>query len=116
MKYLLLAFMAIAFWSCTDFSKNQYITSYEDFVKEASTNYINYDDQKRKESDEKFQQFSEVDYKKYEGNFTPEEKAKVNQLAGKYYAIVAKQKATSVTKELENLLDKTKGVLDELKN
>lgn len=116
MKYLLLAFLTIGLWSCSDFSKNQYITSYEDFVKEASAKYRDYDDQKRNESDEKFKQFSEVEYKKYEGNFTPEEKAKINQLTGKYYAIVAKQKANSVTKELENLLDKTKGVLDELKN
>jgi hypothetical protein len=114
MKHLIFAALTLGFISCTEISKKQYISSYESFINEASDKYSHFDDKMRNEADEKFKQFSEVEYKKYISNLTAEERAKVNQLTGKYYAIVAKQKGTELTREFENLVDKTKGVLNEL--
>ncbi len=114
MKYIFLSILTFWLSSCADFSKNQYVSEYENFVTDLSGKYASYDEKSRLAAEEKFKQFSEVEYKKYEANMTADEKTKVNNLTGKCYAIMAKQKATQITKEFENLLDKTKGVLEEL--
>jgi hypothetical protein len=115
MKLFLFAFFTcIILFGCGDFSKGQYISSYEAFVTEASDKYKDYTEAERTAADAKFKKFSEEDFNKFKANFTPEEKAKVNQLTGKFYAIVAKQKATQISNEINNLLDKTKGVLEEI--
>ncbi len=114
MKLFYTSLLAILFFSCGDFTKANYISSYEKFVNDASEHYATYSDKERQEADLKFKKYSEEDLLKYKADLSPEEKAHINQLTGKYYAIVAKQKAGQISDELKDVMQKAKGVLDEI--
>ncbi|MBK8701493.1 MAG: hypothetical protein IPN29_18885 [Saprospiraceae bacterium] len=115
MRYILLLFLATLMVSCGDsFKRTSFLNEYENFVESLAKNGASYDEKKWQEAEEKFRQYSEMEYPKFKEGFTPEERTKYNSLTGRYYGLLAKHKASSISRELEGLLEQTKGVLNEL--
>ncbi|MFM2393885.1 MAG: hypothetical protein RLZZ546_1867 [Bacteroidota bacterium] len=114
MRYLLFFILIVVFGSCESMQKASFLSNYESFINETKEKGHTYTSNQWDETEKKFKQFTEVDYPALKESLTSEEKAKYNQLTGKYYVIYAKKQTSGAVEEIKNLLEKTKGALDEI--
>ena len=112
----LLPIVFLVFLSCEGIYKTSFLENYNQFIEDLKKNQSSYTEAQWDEAATKFKNFTEVEYPKYKDAMTAEERSKYNALNGKYYGIVAKHKAGEVSRELEDLLNQTKGLLDEMNN
>lgn len=116
MKNLLTLFLFASLVACSgSIQKQAFIFEYTDFIEEVSKDGVNYDEKKWNETEQKFNNFKDVEYPKYKDKMTAGETQKYNELTGRYYGAVARHQASKLKKEFQGLLDQTQGVLDELK-
>jgi hypothetical protein len=116
MKNVLTLFLFLSLLSCgLSLEKQAFIINYTDFVEEVSKDGSNYDEKKWNETEQKFNNFNDVEYPKYKDKMTAEETKQYNELTGRYYGAVARHQASKLKKEFQGLLDQTQGVIDELK-
>jgi hypothetical protein len=101
--------------ACTEsISKVVYIHNYESWIIKLKSEYKKYNDSDWSRIDEEFKQFSETEYNKYKDDFTEQERQKVDNITGQYFAIVVKYNAGKVKNEVKSILDKADGMINEL--
>lgn len=102
--------------ACTNsLNKQDYITSYETWINKLKIEYKGYkkDDWSKAETD--FKRYSEGEYNRFKDQFTEEERERIDNLTGQYYAMLAKYKADQLEGELKSIMNKAKGMFEELK-
>lgn len=114
MRHLLFFCIFLLLSSCESMKKASFLSSYESFINDLKEKGASYDAKKWTETEEKFKQFTEVDYPAIKESLTPEERSKYNQLTGKYYIIYAKKQTSGAADEIKDLLEKAKGAIEEI--
>lgn len=108
-------FLAAA--ACTDsLTKSDYISNYETWVNKMKIEYKEYKKADWSKAEADFKRYSEGEYNKFKDQFTEEEREKIDNLTGQYSAILLKHKTSQVKSELKSIMNKAKGMLEELKN
>ena len=74
---LILFISFILFVSCSPMSKDSYLKQYVSFMDDVSSNYVTYDDQDWKDTDEKFKKFDVEWFKKFQDDLSFSEKATI---------------------------------------
>ena len=101
--------------ACTEsFTKDGYIRNYEAWVSTLKLHYKVYKDSDWSRAEAEFKRYSETEYNRFKDDLTPEERQKVDRLAGQYYAMLAKYKANQVKDEINSMMNKAKGMFEEL--
>lgn len=101
--------------ACTEsFNKDGYIRNYEAWVSTLQLHYKDYKDSDWSRAEAEFKRYSETEYNRFKDDLTPEERQKVDRLAGQYYAMLAKYKANQVKVEIKSMMNKAKGLFEEL--
>lgn len=101
--------------ACTEsFTKDGYIRNYEAWVSTLKLHYKDYKDSDWSRAEAEFKRYSETEYSRFKDDLTPEERQKVDRLAGQYYAMLAKYKANQVKDEINSMMNKAKGMFEEL--
>lgn len=115
-KKIMVVMVLILFISaCTKpISKIIYMHNYEAWIIKLKSEYKSYNDSDWSRIDEEFREYSETDYNKYKNDFTEEERQKVDNITGQYFAIVVKYNAGKVKNEVKSILDKADGMINEL--
>ena len=95
-------------------SKQSYISKFDEFVSETSTNCKNYTDTDWAKADTTFAQFEKDCLYKWDKDLTADENARINELKGKYQAIKVKAGLLDLKNGLNNLLEQSKSFVKEL--
>lgn len=116
MKYtLILVTLFFSLTSCKEaLFKEQYVSNFENFLEEFRENHAAYNEEDWKKAEEKYKYYAETEYEKFKNDLTQEQKGKVNNLKGSYYAIFTKHKAGELGEELKELLQQAEGALNEI--
>lgn len=85
MKYLILIFLLPFMISCT--SKEGYIEDYREFITDVRKDFRSYDDEKWKETDELFEEYSEKMYDKFFDDLSDDEICELNTYNSIYLGI-----------------------------
>jgi len=96
------------------FTKDSYIRNYEAWVITLKLHYKDYKDSDWSRAEAEFKRYSETEYNRLKDDLTQEERQKVDRLAGQYYAMLAKYKAYKVKDEINSMMNKAKGMFEEL--
>jgi len=62
-----------------------------------------------------FKRYSQGEYNRFKDQFTEEERERIDNLTGQYYAMLAKYKTNQLKGELKSIMNKAKGMFEELK-
>ncbi len=114
MKYLIIMFSFLTLLGCQEAMKEAYIMKFEKFIEEVEKNKSTFDESKWKVMEGKFTELNEVEFKKFEGTLTPEERSKINSLKGKYYGIVATNKVNELGKKFKDVLEQVEGAAKQI--
>jgi multidrug resistance efflux pump len=103
--------------ACTNslLTKRDYISNYEAWIKNLKANYKEYKKPDWSTAEADFKRYSEGDYNRLKDQFSEEEREKVDNLTGQYYALLAKSKANQVKGEIKSIINKAQAMLEELK-
>lgn len=102
------------FSSCQSESKENFIQNFETFITEVDTGAKNYSNIDWQTADEKFTEYKDNEFPKWEDLMTSEEKDKVNKMIGIYQALQVKRAIKDVKNQIENVIDQTKTIYNEL--
>ena len=114
LKFTILIFLIITFFSCESYQRNNYVSNFKQFVDKVENKASTYNDKDWQDADNEFKNLSEVEYNKYENDLTEEQNSKINDLKGKYYALRIKQGIKAFGKELKNSLEQINSASKEL--
>ena len=95
-------------------SKKTYISKFDEFVSETSTNYKIFSEKDWVRVDSTFALLENDGLNKWRNELTPDESKHVNELKGKYYALKVKAGFEGVKNGLNDLIDQTDSFLKEL--
>jgi hypothetical protein len=107
----------MVFASCNSkpvYTKEQYISRFENFVAATEKNYMDYDDQAWENADEEFTNLRETEYKRFEKELNSEEQVKIDKLIGQYYSFVAIYKAKQVQNKLKRIYNQAESFFDNI--
>ena len=104
----------IALPSCTRDSKEDFIANINSFISEVDSKAAEYSEIDWQNADEQFLDYKDNQFPLWEDIMTPIEKAKVNELIGKYQAMQIKRGLHNLKNKIENTLDQTKAIFKEL--
>ena len=113
---IMVAVLLLVAAACTSsLTKQVYISNYETWINKLKTEYKEYkkDDWSNAEAD--FKKFSESEYNRFKDQLTEEERERLDNLTGQYYAVLAKYKANQVKGELKSIMNKAQAMFEELK-
>ncbi|HOP03059.1 MAG TPA: hypothetical protein PL017_03450 [Tenuifilaceae bacterium] len=88
-RILILTLMATIFFACEPTSKEKYMADYKRFVDEVAAQGSNYTADDWKKANETFSKFNNEWYKKFESEFTLNDKARILGYQVKYNAVKA---------------------------
>ena len=95
-------------------TKKSYISKFDEFVSETSSNYKNFSEKDWVRVDSTFALLENDGLNKWRNELTPDESKHVNELKGKYYALKVKAGFEGVKNGLNDLIDQTDSFLKEL--
>lgn len=78
-KNFLLLVLCISILGCQEYTKEQYLQDYKNFVEEIKSQHSTYEDDSWKQADAKNGQFYGSDYKRFAGELKPSEYLKVQR-------------------------------------
>ena len=110
---LVLLFLIILH-SCSIESKKTYISKFDEFVSETSSNCKDFSEKDWAKVDTTFAHLENEDLKKWQNELTPDESKHINELKGKYYALKVKAGFKDLKNGLNDLIDQTGSFLKEL--
>jgi hypothetical protein len=113
-KYLFLFIVFLNLNGCISVQKKSYIDNFETFVSDVEANYKTYSEKDWEEADLKYENFTEVDYKKYNNSLTESENSHLNTLIGKYEAIKLKAGILGIKSQLQNSIQQASTFIDEI--
>lgn len=102
--------------SCNSESKQSFIANFEVFMEEIGSNSKNYSNVDWQNADAQFADFKDNQLLLWEDSMTPDEKTKVNELIGKYQAQIVKRGINEFKDQVNDVIDQTKTMFDELTN
>ena len=112
--YLLLSIFGLAFLFQSCESKKSYISKFDEFVSETSTNYKNFSETEWAKADSTFAHFEKEYSNKWNKDLTPDENAHINELKGKYQALKLKSGIKDIKNELNDIIEQSKSFVKEL--
>ncbi len=112
--FLLLSLLSLVIGSCHRESKDTFISNLNEFIGEVESNATYYSDADWEVANAQFQDFNENQLSMWEETMTPSEKAKVNELIGKYQAMQIKRGLHNLKNKIENTLEQTKSMFKEI--
>ena len=95
-------------------SKKSYISEFDEFVSETSTNYKKFSDKDWAKADTTFAHFEARDYPKWQSELTKEEFSHVNELIGKYQALKVKSSLNDLKDGVNNFMEQTGAFINAL--
>ena len=95
-------------------SKKSYISKFDEFVSETSTNYKNFSETEWAKADSTFAHFEKEYSNKWNKDLTPDENAHINELKGKYQALKLKSGIKDIKNELNDIIEQSKSFVKEL--
>ena len=95
-------------------SKKSYISKFDEFVSETSTNYKNFSETEWAKADTTFAHFEKEYSNKWNKDLTPDENAHINELKGKYQALKVKSGIKDIKNELNDIIEQSKSFVKEL--
>ena len=95
-------------------SKQSFMSKFDVFVTETSTNYTNYSGTDWAKADTTFAQFEKDCLYKWDKDLTADENARINELKGKYLAIKVKAGLIDLKNGLNDLLEQSESFVKEL--
>ena len=108
--------LLLAAAACTDpLTKPDYISSYEAWINKLKVEYKEYKKADWSKAEADFKRYSHGEYNRFKDQFTEEERERIDNLTGQYYAMLAKYKTNQVKGELKSIMNKAKGMFEELK-
>ena len=117
MKNIYIKIVAIVvmtlFVSCCN-TKKEFITSFEKFISITESNYTDYNSATWDKVNAEFKELSEVEFNKFKGKLTDEEKTKIGKLKGRYYLVLAKYKALELQRRGKGIYDQIEGFIEGL--
>ncbi len=112
-RIALIAILAMS--ACTDSAlKAEYIESYSTWINTLEANFVRYKDADWAKAEIDFTYYSDTEFEKYKDVLTDAEKAKIDNLTGRYYGILAKHKLIEAKVGLKSILNKAQGAYEEL--
>lgn len=102
------------FSSCQSESKENFIENFEKLINEANKGAKDYSNADWQKADEQFADYKDRQFPLWEDLMTPSEKGKVNEMIGKYQALQVKRAIKDVKNQVENVIDQTKTIYNEL--
>ena len=113
----MVAVLLLIVTACTNslLTKPDYISNYETWIKNLKDNYKEYKRPDWSKAEADFKKYSEGEYNRFKDQLTEEEREKVDNLTGQYYAVLAKYKANQVKGELKSIITKVQSMFEELK-
>ncbi len=102
------------FISCKNDSKESFMEGFESFMTEVDSGSKNYSNVDWQNADEQFANFKDNQFPIWEDSMTPDEKAKVNEMIGKYQAQVVKRGIKDFKNQVNDVIDQTKTMFNEL--
>ncbi len=87
---------------------------FESFMTEVDSGSKNYSNVDWQNADEQFANFKDNQFPIWEDSMTPDEKAKVNEMIGKYQAQVVKRGIKDFKNQVNDVIDQTKTMFNEL--
>ncbi len=112
--FLLLSLLSLVIGSCHRESKDTFISNLNEFIGEVESNATYYSAADWEVANAQFQDFNENQLSMWEETMTPSEKAKVNELIGKYQAMQIKRGLHNLKNKIENTLEQTKSMFKEI--
>jgi hypothetical protein len=113
--HILVAGLLLCATACAEsYTKNGYINDYESWVNNLQQEYMDYEDADWPQAEKEFKRFSETEFNRFKDDITPEERQKIDYLTGQYYALVLKYNAKQIKEEFKSIMNKAKGMFDEL--
>ena len=85
-------------------------------MEEVGSNSKNYSNVDWQNADAQFADFKDNQLLLWEDSMTPDEKTKVNELIGKYQAQIVKRGINEFKDQVNDVIDQTKTMFDELTN
>ena len=113
-SYFLLLITGLFFTLQSCESKQSFMSKFDSFVSETSTNYKNYSETDWAKADTTYAHFDKEYSNKWNKDFTPDEKARFNELKGKYLAIKVKAGLLDLKNGLKDLMEQSKSFVEEL--
>ena len=95
-------------------SKKSYISKFDEFVSETSTNYKNFSETEWAKADSTFAHFEKEYSNKWNKDLTSDENAHINELKGKYQALKVKAALKDMKKEVNDIIEQSKSFVEEL--
>lgn len=102
-KILMLVLISFCLSACQ--TKDSYIEDFKEFVENVKDEMKDYTENDWKEIDEKFKDLSTIQYNKFEGELSDEEKAEVAKLQATYVGLKLKTGVRDVSKRVDKFLD-----------
>ena len=96
------------------FTKEQYISKFENFVSAIESNYMAYDSDTWKKANLQFKELSKTDYSRFEKELTADDRLKIDKLIGRYYSFVAKYEASQMKEKLKRIYNQAESFIDNL--
>lgn len=93
MKIKIIALLCVTLMLASCHSKEDYLEEFKNFVDEVELNYTSFDEEKWKESDEKFEELSDKEFNDYKDELTDDELHTIDQFDAIYMAIKVKMEA-----------------------
>ena len=112
--YLLLTIFGLAFLFQSCESKKTYISKFDEFVSETSTNYKNFSETDWAKADTTFAHFENEYSNKWNKDLTADENTRINELKGKYQALKVKAGLLDLKKGVNDLIEQSKSFVEEL--
>ena len=100
--------------SCKNESKESFMESFESFMAEVDSGSKKYSNVDWQNADEQFANFKDNQLPIWEDTMTPDEKAKVNEMIGKYRAQEVKRGIKDFKNQVNDVIDQTKTMFNEL--
>ena len=114
LSVLVLVLLLFATACTSNLTKDDYIHNYEAWVSKLKQHYKDYKDADWSWAEVEFKRYGEKEYCRFKDDLTPDERQKVDRLSGQYYAMLAKFKANQVKDEINSIMNKAKGMFEEL--
>lgn len=96
------------------FTKKGYLNNYDRWINTLKNDYENFNEADWDHATKEFLNYSETEYDRFKEDLTPEEHRKIDQIAGQFFALVAKSKVKQVKSKLNSIFNKAKGMFEEL--
>ena len=113
-SYFLSSFLGLFLILQSCESKKSYISKFDEFVSETSTNYKNFSETEWAKADSTFAHFEKEYSNKWNKDLTTDENAHINELKGKYQALKVKSGIEDMKNELNDIIEQSKSFVKEL--